>query len=53
MEGEFRAGKEDDVQGKQRNAFRPHGSQSIMIPEEGTGGLFLRLVTGPHEEWLV
>src|SRR5258708_36306973 len=28
MQGKLRAGKEDDVQRKQRNAFRPHGSQS-------------------------
>jgi hypothetical protein len=27
MQGEFRAGKEDDVQGKKRNAIRPHGSR--------------------------
>ena len=27
MQGQFRAWKEDDVQRKQRNAFRPHGSQ--------------------------
>jgi hypothetical protein len=26
MQGKFRAGKEDDVERKQRNAFRPHGS---------------------------
>src|SRR5438309_4125349 len=28
MQGQFRAWKEDDVQRKQRNAFRPHGSQT-------------------------
>jgi hypothetical protein len=27
MQGKVRAGKKDDVQRKQRNAFRPHGSQ--------------------------
>src|SRR5258708_14655705 len=26
MQGKFRAGKEDDIERKQRNAFRPHGS---------------------------
>src|SRR5260370_3567458 len=29
VQGKFRAGKEDDVERKQRNAFRPHGSQEI------------------------
>jgi len=27
VQGELRAGKQNDVQRKQRNAFRPHGSQ--------------------------
>jgi hypothetical protein len=39
----FRAGEEDDVQGKQRNAFRPHGSQDFMIAERRGG---CRLVGG-------
>jgi len=33
MQRHFRAGEKDDVQGKQRNAFRPHGSQVDMIAE--------------------
>src|SRR5229473_4445816 len=50
MQGESRAGKKDDVQRKQRNAFRPHGSQTksyqsawpqVMNP--GTG----RFLIGP------
>jgi hypothetical protein len=37
VQRKFRAGKKDDVQRKQRNAIRPHGSQVEMIPEEVTG----------------
>src|SRR6267378_3848509 len=33
VQRKFRAGKKDDVQRKQRNAIRPHGSQVKMIPE--------------------
>src|SRR6267143_214658 len=36
VQRKFRAGKKDDVQRKERNAIRPHGSQVKMIPEEVT-----------------
>ena len=38
MQGHFSAGEKDDVQRKQRNAFRPHGSQTTMIPDVANDG---------------
>ena len=39
VQGEFCAGKKDDVQRKERNAFRAHGSQSLIIPDRANGGV--------------
>src|SRR5467141_3273764 len=37
VQGKLRAGKEDDVQRKQRNAFRPHGSHTKSYQRAGPG----------------